>query len=82
LYQVKSRGLEKDAPASDEGHLDFDHADKVEKDKMVELLKRNHDVMMEKYEVYSERNKTLEKKSLEKEHLYVSIKAENETLSH
>ena len=26
--------------------------DGVEKDKMVELLKRNHDVMMEKYEVF------------------------------
>lgn len=48
---------------------------------MVELLKRNHDVMMEKYEVYSERNKTLEKKALEKEQLYVSIKSENETLA-
>ena len=37
--------------------------------------------MMEKYEVYSERNKTLEKKALEKEQLYVSIKSENETLA-
>ena len=82
LYQLKSKGLEKDAPASDEGQLDFDHADKVEKDRMVELLKRNHDVMMEKYEVYADRNKTLEKQTLEKEQLYVSIKGENETLQH
>ena len=81
LYQLKSRGLDKEAPASEEG-LDFNHADKIEKDKMVELLKRNHDVMMEKYEVYSERNKTLEKKALEKEQLYVSIKAENEGMAH
>ena len=28
---------------------------------MVELLKRNHDVMMEKYEVFRVRNETLEK---------------------
>ena len=81
LYQLKSKGLDKEAPASEEG-LDFNHADKIEKDKMVELLKRNHDVMMEKYEVYSERNKMLEKKTLEKEQLYVSIKAENESMSH
>ena len=38
--------------------------------------------MMEKYEVYAERNKTLEKKALDKEQLYVSIKSENETLAH
>lgn len=48
---------------------------------MVELLKRNHDVMVEKYEVYSERNKILEKKALEQEKLYVTIKAENEDLA-
>ena len=82
LYQLKSKGLEKDAPASNEGQLDFDHADKVEKDRMVELLKRNHDVMMEKYETYADRNKTLEKQTLEKEQLYISIKGENEALQH
>lgn len=65
----------------DETQLDFEYADKIQKDKMVELLKRNHDVMMEKYEVYCERNKTLEKTALEKEQLYVSIKSENETLA-
>lgn len=83
LYQLKSKRLDRDAPAGeDDGQLDFDHADKVQKDKMVELLKRNHDVMMEKYEVYADRNKTLEKKTLEKEQLYISIKSENETLAH
>ena len=83
LYQLKSKSLlDKEATeAVNEPKLDFEYADKVQKDKMVELLKRNHDVMMEKYEVYAERNKTLEKKALDKEQLYVSIKSENETLA-
>ena len=83
LYQLKSKSLnDKEATeAVNDTKLDFEYADKVQKDKMVELLKRNHDVMMEKYEVYSERNKTLEKKALEKEQLYVTIKSENETLA-
>ena len=83
LYQLKSKSLhDKEATeAENEPKLDFEYADKVQKDKMVELLKRNHDVMMEKYEVYAERNKTLEKKALDKEQLYVSIKSENDTLA-
>ena len=48
---------------------------------MVELLKRNHDVMMEKYEPYRVRNEALEKKALEKENLYIVIKGENDNLS-
>ena len=56
-------------------------AERIQKDKMVELLKRNHDVMMEKYETYRIRNEALEKKALEKENLYVVIKAENDNLS-
>ena len=48
---------------------------------MVELLKRNHDVMMEKYELFRQRNELLEKKSLDKETLYVQVKHENDQLS-
>jgi len=48
---------------------------------MVELLKRNHDVMMEKYETYRIRNEGLEKKALEKENLYVVIKSDNDKLA-
>ena len=83
LYQLKSKSLhdKEVTEAENEPKLDFEYADKVQKDKMVELLKRNHDVMMEKYEVYAERNKTLEKKALDKEQLYVSIKSENDTLA-
>ena len=55
--------------------------ERIQKDKMVELLKRNHDVMMEKYETYRVRNEALEKKALEKENLYIVIKGENDNLS-
>lgn len=48
---------------------------------MVELLKRNHDVMMEKYETYRIRNEGLEKKALEKENLYVVVKGDNDKLA-
>lgn len=90
LYQLKSKAL----AASDDRGANFtpdlgqnaaaaemDIAARVEKDKMVELLKRNHDVMMEKYETYRVRNDTLEKKAQEKENLFVVIKAENDKLS-
>ena len=90
LYQLKSKAL---ASSDDRGAnftpdlgqnaaaAEMDIAARVEKDKMVELLKRNHDVMMEKYETYRVRNDTLEKKAQEKENLYVVIKAENDKLS-
>ena len=78
LYQLKSKNLPDVETGPDAG---LDVADRVEKDKMVELLKRNHDVMMEKYETYRLRNEGLEKKALEKENLYVVIKAENDNLS-
>ncbi len=44
-------------------------------------MKRNHDVMMEKYEVYRKRNETLEKQFFDKEALYIKIKSENDSLS-
>ena len=84
LFQMKSKSLQdrEEAEGENDPKLDFEYADKVQRDKMVELLKRNHDVMMEKYEVYAERNKILEKKALEQEKLYVTIKAESEDLAH
>ena len=88
LYQLKSKTLAGgerntagEAGADGEGLLDFDVTERIQKDKMVELLKRNHDVMMEKYETYRIRNEGLEKKALEKENLYVVIKSENDNLS-
>lgn len=45
------------------------------------MLKRNHDLMQEKYELYLLRNETLEKGYAEKEALYMKIKSENEVLA-
>lgn len=52
-----------------------------EKDHMVELLKRNHDIVVEKYEIQRQRNESLEKTALEKERLYNEIKIENDQLA-
>ena len=48
---------------------------------MVQLLRRNHDAMIEKYELYRARNETLEKGMLDKEQLYIKIRSENEQLA-
>jgi len=37
--------------------------------------------MMQKYEVYRERNENLEKQASQKEKLYVEIKAENDKIA-
>lgn len=47
---------------------------------MIELLKRNHDVLIEKHELIKKRNEQLEKTALEKERLYVDIKQDNDRL--
>lgn len=52
-----------------------------ESTQVVEMLRRNHDTMLEKYELYRQRNDTLEKGYLEKETLYLRIKGENESLA-
>lgn len=88
IYKLQSKAAMQLAGVTDEnatpnqgGDLAFDFNDKIQKDKMVELLKRNHDVMMEKYEIYRQRNEELEKNSLRKEKLYSTIKAENDELA-
>lgn len=52
-----------------------------EKDHLVELLKRNHDIVLEKYELQRNRNDLLEKTANEKEKLYNEIKLENDQIS-
>ncbi len=47
----------------------------------MELLKRNHDVMVDKYEEQRQRNEMLEKTAIEKERLYHEIKNENDQLA-
>lgn len=50
-------------------------------EEMVDLLKRNHDVMMEKYELYRQRNETLEKAALDREQLHSKMKSECDNLA-
>ena len=52
-----------------------------ERDHLVELLKRNHDVMVDKYEEQRQLNQMLDKNSSEKERLYNEIKLENDHLA-
>lgn len=52
-----------------------------ERDHLMELLKRNHDVMVDKYEEQRQRNEMLEKTAIEKERLYHEIKNENDQLA-
>jgi predicted nucleic acid-binding Zn-ribbon protein len=52
-----------------------------ERDHLMELMKRNHDIVVEKYEVQRQRNESLEKLAIEKERLYNEIKIENDQIS-
>lgn len=63
-----------------QGNFNGEQNDVVESTAMVELLKRNHDTMLEKYELYRQRNEVLEKNALDKEALYLKIKNENDLL--
>ena len=47
-------------------------------EEMQDLQRRNYDMMLEKYELYRQRNETLEKDCSEKTTLYAKIKSENE----
>lgn len=51
-----------------------------EQDQMVEVLRRNHDAMMLKYETYRQRNDELEGEVFDKKKLHSSIRAENDNL--
>lgn len=75
LYQLRSKII-----SGTEIDKETEINERIQKDKMFELLKRNHDVMMEKYELFRQRNELLEKKIHEKETLYVQIKAENDDI--
>lgn len=48
---------------------------------MVQILKRNHDMLMEKYEIFRNRNESLEKLAVEKESLYNEIKIDYDKMS-
>ena len=70
LYVLKTKVTGKEgAITSDE-----DRIEKIQKDQMVQLLKRNHDTLMQKYELFRQRNEALEKMAVEKEALYNEMK--------
>jgi len=48
---------------------------------MVQLLKRNHDTLMEKYELFRQRNESLEKLAVERETLSNDLKLQTDKLS-
>lgn len=60
---------------------DEEKIERIQKDQMVQLLKRNHDVLLEKYELFRSRNESLEKLAVEKESLYNDMKINADKLS-
>ena len=48
---------------------------------MVQLLKRNHDTLLEKYELFRQKNDSLEKLAIEKESMFNEMKIENDKMS-
>jgi len=48
---------------------------------MVSLLKRNHDTLLEKYELFRQRNESLERLAVEKETMFNEIRIEQDKLS-
>jgi phosphoribosylaminoimidazole-succinocarboxamide synthase len=58
------------------GSAEEDKIERIQKDQMVALLKRNHDTLLEKYELFRKRNESLERLAVEKETMYNDVKIE------
>ena len=48
---------------------------------MIQLLKRNHDTLLEKYELFRQRNESLEKLAVEKEQMFNEAKIDQDKQS-
>jgi len=82
LYSLKTQTLDKGGASLDsDNHHPAAKLMRDERDHLVELMKRNHDIVVEKYEVQRQRNESLEKVAIEKEKLYNEIKIENDQIS-
>lgn len=83
LYNVKTQhplsGPKDDAPPPGIDPSQF--FSRNERDQLVEMLKRNHDIVVEKYQMQMTRVDGLEKTTIEKERMYNEIKIENDQLS-
>lgn len=78
---MKTQALEKGGSSIDSGADANSKLIRDERDHLMELMKRNHDIVVEKYEVQRQRNESLEKLAIEKERLYNEIKIENDQIS-
>ena len=78
---MKTQTLEKGGFSIDSGADANSKLIRDERDHLMELMKRNHDIVVEKYEVQRQRNESLEKLAIEKERLYNEIKIENDQIS-
>jgi chromosome segregation ATPase len=78
---LKTQTLEKGGSSIDSGADANSKLIRDERDHLMELMKRNHDIVVEKYEVQRQRNESLEKLAIEKERLYNEIKIENDQIS-
>ena len=81
LYHFKTQTLDKGGSSLDSGPDAHSKLIRDERDHLMELMKRNHDIVVEKYEVQRQRNDSLEKLAIEKERLYNEIKIENDQIS-
>ncbi len=73
---LTSKGASDNAPPA--GIDPNQYFSRDDRDQLVELLKRNHDIVVEKYEMQRHRVEGLEQTSIEKEKLYNEIKLEND----
>lgn len=80
LYTLKTKFNAGDGPGGIAAN-DEDKIERIQKDQMVALLKRNHDTLLEKYEIFRQRNEVLEKLAVEKENMYNEVKIELDKLN-
>ena len=81
LYVLKTKFTENGGDGNNFMSSDEEKIERIQKDQMVALLKRNHDVLMEKYELFRQRNESLEKVAVEKEALYNQMKIDADKMS-
>ena len=74
LYVLKTKFNSGDGAVL--GSAEEDKIERIQKDQMVALLKRNHDTLLEKYELFRKRNESLERLAVEKETMYNDVKIE------
>lgn len=54
---------------------------RIENEQMLDMLKRNHDVLLEKHDLVKRRNDQLERSTAQKEQLYEDLKLEHDKIA-